>query len=186
MTKIRHQNKNGIAPYSQRRGGVKKWIFVLVIFALLFVTNKNAKNFTVKTIVVSVSPAFKFAGFISNVKENIIFLFKNKQGLREEMDSLKEKNAEMENELILLDYVKTENEELKTMLSRPDKKSYILGSIISKPPRSPHDMIIVDAGSSVGVGQGMKVIAHSNVLIGYVVDVFPNSSKVKLLSFSGE
>jgi len=183
MMKIHRQNKNGIATYPQRRSDVKKWIFILVIFVALVVTNKNAKKFTIKTIVVSAMPVFKLAGFISNTKENIIFLFKNKQELRENLESLGEKNAEMENELILLDYIKMENEELKTMLSRPDKKSFILGSIISRPPKSPYDMIIIDAGLNVGVTQGMKAIAYSNVLIGYVVEVFSNSSKIKLLSF---
>ena len=186
MTKIYRQNKNGHAPHSQGGKIIKTWIFIFVIFALLAITNKNAKNFTVKTIVISVSPVFKLANFISRVKEDIVFFFKNKEGLGKELNVLKEKNIELENELILLDYIKAENEELKTMLSRSDKKSYILGSIISRPPKSPYDMIIVDAGSNVGVAQGMKVIAYSNTLIGYITEVFPKTSKIKLLSFPGE
>lgn len=184
--KIYHQNKNKFVPRGQGRNIVKTWVFIFFVFTLIVITNKYAKNFTIKTIVISTSPVFKFTEIVSSAKKNIVFLFKNKQSLEEDIAVLKEKNAELENELILLDYIKTENEELKIMFSRPDKKSYILGSVILRPPKSPHDMIVADAGSSVGVVQGMKVIAHSNILIGYVVEVFPNSSKIKLLSFPGE
>jgi len=72
------------------------------------------------------------------------------------------------------------------MLSRPEKKSYILGSIISRPPQSPYDMVVVDTGSDNGVKQGMKAVAYGSVLIGHVAEVFPNTSKIKLVSYPGE
>lgn len=186
MTKIYRQNKNVFASRSESGNFVKKWIFIFVVLVFLAVTNKNVKNFTVKTVVVSASPIFKLARITSGVKENIISLFKNKEGMNTELVDLKDKNEKLENELILLDYIKMENEELKTMFSRSDKKSYILGYIISRPPKSPYDMIVADAGSNDGVALGMKVVAHSDALIGYVAEVFPDTSKIKLLSFTGE
>lgn len=186
MTKTYHQNRNIFASSAENKKFSKTLIFIFVIFSLLAVTNKNVRNWTVKTIVISASPVFKTANFAFGIKENIIFLFKNKEGLREELNGLKERNIEIENELSLLDYVKKENEELKIMLSRSDKKSYILGSIISRPPKSPYDTVVIDAGSSDGLAKGMKAVAYSNVLIGYVAEVFPNASKIKLLSFPGE
>ena len=104
----------------------------------------------------------------------------------EELNYLRERNIELENEIILLESAKKENEELKILLSRPDKKSYILGSIVSRPPQSPHDMIVLDAGSDNGVKQGMRAIAYGSVLIGHVVEVFPYASKIKLVSYPGE
>lgn len=186
MTKTYLQNKNIFASSAGNKKFAKTLIFIFVIFSLLVTTNKNVRNWTVKTIVISTSPVFKTANFILGIKENIVFFFKNKEMLQEELGVLKEKNIEMENELSLLDYVKKENEELKIMLSRSDKKNYVLGYIISRPPKSPYDMIVIDAGSSDGVAKGMKAVAYSNVLIGYVAEVFPNTSKIKLLSFPGE
>lgn len=59
-------------------------------------------------------------------------------------------------------------------------------SIISRPPQSPYDILIIDAGSDNGVRAGMPVTAYGNVLLGYVAEVFPTISKVKLISFSNE
>ncbi len=59
-------------------------------------------------------------------------------------------------------------------------------SIISRPPQSPYDILIIDAGSDNEVKAGMLVTAYGNVLLGYVAEVFPSTSKVKLISFSNE
>lgn len=179
MTKIYPQNRSG-------RKTRKTWIFIFAIFALLGATNGNARSFAVKTIVGATTPFFKFSRFTAEKKDGIFFLFRNKQSLEEEFNSLKEKNIELENRAILLESVRKENEELKILLSRPDKKSYILGSIISRPPQSPYDMIVIDAGSDNGVKQGMKAVAYDSVLIGHVAEVFPAVSKIKLVSYSGE
>lgn len=186
MTKIYLQNKNVFPSRAKKKSFAKTLLFVLVIFSLLASTNGSVRNWTVKTIAFSIAPVFKTAEFISGIKENIVFLFKNKEILMEEINDLKERSIEVENELMLADYIKKENEELKTMLSRSDKKNYILGYIISRPPKSPYDTVIADVGSDSGVVQGMKAVAYSNVLIGYVAEVFPNASKIKLLSFPGE
>lgn len=162
------------------------WLFIFAVFALLGATNGEARNWTVRIIVSAANPIFKFAGFMAEKKDNIFFLFKNKQSLEEGLDYLKEKNIELENEKNLLESVKKENEELKILLSRPDKKSYILGSIISRPPQSPYDIIVVDAGSDNGVRQGMKAIAYGSILLGHAAEVFPNASKIKLVSYPGE
>lgn len=179
MTKTYPQNRNG-------RKARKTWIFIFAIFALLGATNGNARSFAVKTIVGAASPFFKFAGLAVEKKDGIFFLFRNKQFLDEELNFLKEKNIELENEKILLESVRKENEELKILLSRPDKKSYILGSIISRPPQSPYDMIVIDAGSDNGVKQGMKAVAYGSILLGHAAEVFPGASKIKLVSYPGE
>ena len=179
MTKIYPQNRSG-------RKARKTWLFIFAVFALLGATNGEARSFAVKTIVGAVSPVFKFSHSVVEKKDSIFFLFKNKQSLDEELNYLKERNIELENEIILLESARKENEELKIMLSRPEKKSYILGSIISRPPQSPYDTIVVDAGSDNGVKQGMRAVAYGSVLIGRAVEVFSNTSKIKLVSYPGE
>jgi len=186
MTKTYPQNRSGLASPSSRRKTKKTWFFVFAVFTLLGATNADVRNFTVKTIIGAVNPFFKFSRFAAEKKDNIFFLFKNKQSLDEELNYLREKNIELENEIILLESAKKENEELKIMLSRPEKKSYILGSIISRPPQSPYDMIVVDTGSDNGVKNGMKAVAYGGVLIGHVAETFPIVSKIKLVSYPGE
>jgi len=179
MTKIYPQNRD-------KRKKRKTWILIFAIFALLGATNGNVRNFTVKAIINVTSPVFKFSRFVAEKKDSIVFLFRNKQSMGEELNYLREINIELENEIILLESTKKENEELKILLSRPEKKSYILGSIISRPPQSPYDMIVIDAGSDAGVKNGMRAVAYGSVLIGHVVEVFTNTSKIKLVSYPGE
>lgn len=189
MTKIYPQNKNGFASIGSRQSGrktKKTWIFIFAIFALLGATNGYARNFTVKIIIGAASPVFRFSYFVTEKKDDFFFLFKNKLSLGEELSLLKEKNIELENKVILLESIQKENEELKTFLFRPEKKSYILGSIISRPPQSPYDIIVVDAGSDNDVEKGMRAVAHGSILIGHVAETFPNTSKIKLLSYPGE
>lgn len=186
MTKTYPQNRNRFATPTNRQKIRKTWIFIFAVFALLGATNGEVRSFAVKTIINAVSPVFKFSSFVAEKKDGFFFLFKSKYSLEEELNYLREKNIEMENEAILSESIRKENEELKIMLSRPDKKSYILGSIISRPPQSPHDIIITDAGSNMGVKQGMKAIAYGNILIGHVAEVFSDISKIKLVSYPGE
>jgi cell shape-determining protein MreC len=58
--------------------------------------------------------------------------------------------------------------------------------IISRPPQSPYDILIIGAGSENGIKTGMLVMAQDNVLLGHVAEVFPAASKIKLISFSEE
>lgn len=193
MTKIYPQNKSGFALSTggsvyrtDRRRARKTWIFIFAVFALLGATNGEARNWTVKIIASAASPIFKFAGFAAGKKDSLFFLFRNKQSLNEELNYLKEKNIELENEVFLLESIRKENDELKIMFSRTDKKSYILGSIISRPPQSPYDIVVVDAGSDNGVKRGMKAVAYGSILLGHIAEVFPNYSKIKLVSYPGE
>ena len=88
-------------------------------------TNGNARSFAVKTIVGATSPFFKFSRFAME-KDGFFSCLENKQSLEEELNSLKEKNIELENKAVLLESAKKENEELKIILSRPDKKVIFL------------------------------------------------------------
>ena len=106
--------------------------------------------------------------------------------MEEELNSLKEKNIELENKAVLLESAKKENEELKIILSRPDKKVIFLVQSSLVLLNRPYDMVVIDAGSDNGVKQGMKAVAYGGILIGHIAEVFPGASKIKLVSYPGE
>jgi rod shape-determining protein MreC len=142
---------------------------ILVIFFLLIIFFAPARNVVVKFFVAVSRPLLNL-----NKKDDEVSVLKNRV-------------AELESKILLLEPLKKENEELKTIMSNaPAEKKYILGAIISRPPQSPYDVLIIDAGSDNEVKQGMKATAFSNILLGYVTDVFPKASKIKLVSFPGE
>lgn len=80
-----------------------------------------------------------------------------------------------------------ENDKLKELLGRkPDKYDDELAAILSYPPRTPYDSLIVDMGEDHGLMPGDLVYADMDYLIGHVDAVYPSSSLIKLFSSPGE
>lgn len=57
--------------------------------------------------------------------------------------------------------------------------------VLSAPPYTSSDTLIVEAGLSDGILSGEKVLGNGGVLIGEVTEVYQDSSKVLLESYSG-
>lgn len=113
-----------------------------------------------------------------------------KPDTKKENSRLIEENESLKTRIISLEYLEKENQELKSFFSRlPGEKTakeYILASIISKPPQSPYDVLIIDVGQDNGIKNGMRVFAYGDILLGYIVEVASKESKIKLFSFPGE
>ena len=87
--------------------------------------------------------------------------------------------------ILMLDALRKENEDLKNALGRMSKGNFVLGVILSRPPMSPYDTLVIDIGESDGVKVGNKVYADGDTLIGDVAEVYPSQSKVSLFSTPG-
>lgn len=141
----------------------KAFAVIVLLFLVLFVGfNKTAQQFILKSLTIG-------------------------SLLRDE--ELKEKNSVLETEVLSCAIIQKENEELKTKFYRQTlavEEKYILAGILSAPPRSPYDVLILDGGAENGIQNGMAVIAYNDILIGYVAETFPKTSKIKMVSFPGE
>ena len=62
----------------------------------------------------------------------------------------------------------------------------VLATILSKPSESVYNTLVIDVGLNQDIKIGSIVFALGNVPIGYVAEVFSNSSKVILFSNPGE
>lgn len=131
-------------------------------------------------------PLLKIKAGILDWWNETLTIWDDKKMLSGENKALREKIMELGTKIALLEILEKENAMFKAVLSLEEKREFILASIISRPPTNPYDMIIVDAGSSSGVKESMSVTAFGNVLLGYVIDVFKDTSKVKLISSFGE
>ena len=115
---------------------------------------------------------------------NTVFTFKN---------SLKKQNEELqlkllENNALLLNYnsILNENVQIKEILGRKNEKTnFLLSAILFQPNQSPYDTLVIDVGLVDGVEVGDLVFALGNIPIGHIVVAHTNSSKVVLLSNSG-
>ena len=152
-------------------------VFVLLtFFAFVFPNFSKGVSYTFSR------PVWIVEGFISSSFSYIknFFTFKH---------SLIVKNLALEEQLTSLtlketdyDILLRENEELKNELGRESSRNKIIVKVLSKPPRSPYDTVVVDAGSEDGLTLGSKVYMGENIIVGFVTNVTPHTSLVELFS----
>ena len=108
---------------------------------------------------------------------------------KEENATLKNKNLKLTYEMLELKEVKRENEILRQQLGFSDEMclngscfQWKMGRTIGRDPSNYGKYIIIDLGAKNGVKENQAVTVSGGVLIGKVVEVFNNSSKVVLIT----
>ena len=86
-----------------------------------------------------------------------------------------------------------ENLDLKARLGRPaplfSEKSgagRVLAAVVLRPPATPYDSLLIDAGEAEGLAIGDLVSAGGSLLIGRVSQTYEHQSRVTLFSATGE
>ena len=104
-----------------------------------------------------------------------------------ENSQLKEQLKSDERNQALFGIVQKENDDLKNILNRKSSdQNLLLSSVLVKPFLSPYDTLIIDVGSSSNISINDKVLVDGNTFIGYISEVYKNTSKVILYSSPGE
>jgi cell shape-determining protein MreC len=161
-------------------------IGIILALSLLFYLRMPIYSGLAKFFHIIARPVWKFE---SNLADRFNILFsksQSKESLIEENERLKARIEELENKFADRNVLAEENEKLKAALGRKESRNLVLASILSKPNRSFYDTLIVDAGLNEGIAAGDRVFAGGDVFIGTVESVFPETSKIKLLSTPGE
>lgn len=90
-----------------------------------------------------------------------------------------------ENALVMS--LQSENNQLRGLLGRSaDKKNMTLSAVLVRPPQTPYDSIVIDAGSGMGLKVGDTIYAEMNFAIGKVVEVSERTATVTLFSSAGQ
>lgn len=79
-----------------------------------------------------------------------------------------------------------ENLQLKSRLNRNAGLHVTLAGVLLRPPATPYDTLLVDAGSAEGILEGQLVSAGGTTVIGSVTQVYTHTSRVVLFSAPGE
>ena len=128
-----------------------------------------------------VSPLQKIVYNInSRVKETVDF-FLNFSEVKLENEQLKQKNAELANELIEYESLKDEVERLREALNFTESRSnynYVGVNIIGYSGSSLSDGYIIDKGSNDGIAKNMVVVSYKG-LVGKVTKVSSNFAVVQ-------
>lgn len=101
-------------------------------------------------------------------------LIKENEKLRSEVDVLSTR---------LLDYqiIKDENNDLKQFIGGFENiESFKVGRVVSRPPVTFYDTVLLDIGEDDGVFVGASVYINNNIIIGNVLEVYKNTSLVSL------
>lgn len=159
-------------------------MYVLFVFVLFFIFTFSGP----KTLIFGIaSPFWNLKTYIYYLVNDNVSLLLSKTSLIRENENLKLQIDKNKKDMILKDVLSAENEDLKIALNRKDSnKKSILSVILVKPFLSPYDTLIIDIGNDQNISIGDKVAAEGNTFIGYVSEVYSNTSKVVLYSSPGE
>ena len=120
-------------------------------------------------------------------KNSTVPFFETKAGLKAENNALKIEIAQTKVKLLKFSNLEIENREFRAREGRATTSpKTLLATVISKPPFSPYDTLLIDIGSFEGVRMGSTVTVFDNVLLGKIVEVNKHFSKVRLYSSPGE
>lgn len=170
------QNNKNIKP-------IKIGAAIIIIIALFVLLNITGLTKNIRTGVYWFSSPgqtilWKFGQSVSR----FFSAFGNINGLKMENKDLKKQLANLEAENGFLREVKKENDALREALGvglRNDFK-LTMASVISRDLSQ--DSVLVNKGSEQGISKGMAVITSGKYLVGRVVEIYGNFSKVMLIS----
>ncbi|MDP3763825.1 MAG: rod shape-determining protein MreC [bacterium] len=80
----------------------------------------------------------------------------------------------------------TQENKLLELLGRKQNTNVIVAAVLTHPPQTPYDVIIIDAGSNDSVTMGSEVSLPEGPILGVVYEVFSRKARVKLFSAAGE
>ena len=164
-------------PKSRNKAWISTWIVVGLL--LLTVLIGYSGSF--------VAPPFmRIGSFIHGVGAAAVGVFYSKNSVEAENQQLKDQLAQVQVDIDRDKLLLQENEDLKSLLGRHSKNASILATVLSKPPMSLYDTLVVDVGSSDQVSEGDTVLALGFVPVGTVNAVYAHTSTVQLFSSSGQ
>lgn len=158
------------------------FVFLLIIWRIDFISGSLTRILSVVAI-----PVWESENYIVGVLKEFSLSLVNKNKLIKENNVLKGKVNVLESRLYSRDLLFQENNELKKILGRQTvNRNMLFGKVLTKPNKSPYDILIIDIGIENGVNVEDIVFAYGDIPIGTIVELTKNSAKVKLFSSSRE
>lgn len=170
-------------PRNRVRGGYSKRA---VLLGAIFLIGAGMFTLLDNFIITAVSPLWRAENSFSRSLSSISAFFKTREDLINENSTLKDRLASLELELSASSLRQSENERLLELLGRHSEAGGIAVSVLTHPPQSPYDLLVVDAGERESVLLGARAFLPEGPEVGVVTQVSPSFSRVKLLSTSGE
>ncbi len=170
--------------YRRRNSLIPPGVFlgsgVILFFALLLVV----LQFVVPGFVArSASPFWMLGNGLTGATLGATSLFGNSSELTRERNQYADENLALHEENRTL---AAQIDDLKRLIgTTPETSRRILAGVLARPPVSPYDTIIVDAGSTKGVHVGAIAFGPGGVPLGTMANVTDVSARIELFSTGG-
>ena len=158
----------------------------IIILLAIFISGAVVFPFLGASVISAVSPVWKVENVIIRSLRKGVTLFASKKSLVEENIALKEKLSSLETEILFLSMGRVQEDTLLELLGRKRKSDTVVAAVLTRPPQTPYDVIIIDAGSNESLTVGSEVSLPEGPILGIISEIFPKSAKVKLFSAGGE
>jgi len=175
--KVNYPPKNRLRnPYLRR----------ILILILIFVLGATLFSLATDVIIAIVSPVWKAENVVVRSLRNGVTFLNSTKALLEENTALKEKISSLELRILDLSNNQIQESDLFQLIGRAENMDAIVAVVLTHPPQTPYDIIIIDAGSRDSVILGQEVSLPEGPILGTISEVFPRNAKVKLLSSNDE
>lgn len=99
---------------------------------------------------------------------------------------LKDRVASLEREAAAAGLRREQEASLAALLGRAPRAGEVFASVLTRPPQSPYDLFVIDAGEKDGIALGSRVALPEGPALGIISDIFSSSAKVRLYTSAGE
>lgn len=169
--------------YLYRKNNNSRWwlksliVFLLLTFFLL-VKFTSLGGFLSSIFLPMFSVGDKMYTLVDDLPESMW----SKERLSQEINILREKEKELNFNLMDMSALQFENRELKEALRIMPEQDFLSAFVIARPPQTSFDTLVINRGSSGGIKIGDLVLVSNSTMLGSVVEVNRYSSIVLLNS----
>lgn len=173
--------KSRRTPVPRRRQLLISFVIFAVILSLFFFF----PSFFSSTFSYVARMVWSSEQILLNQTEGLTTFFASRTQLVKNNESLKNALSDISLERITNTVLRAENARLREILNRPLDGKSILASVLVRPPRTPFDILIIDAGENDGIKKD-SIVTSDGVLLGRIVSVENHTSQVGLFSTTKE
>lgn len=131
------------------------------------------------------APFFHVRTYLETSRATIPAFFRSRNELLARIQSLEQELAQQQGREALYSYTFNENVELRKLLGASTSTPQVVAGVISRPPYTPYDTLILDKGATDGIVALAPVFYGSRMALGYVSAVYPHTAVVTLFSSPG-
>lgn len=176
-----------LLPNRRRREKNATFKVAAVVFCLLAVLflNRYPPEFLNRLLLPVAEPIWNLRDAVAGAGDGVYSFFTSKSDLLSNIRSLQLENSSLKIAVLSLQAKADQNEEFRKLGGRSADEKFILAAVLSRPPISPFDTFIIDAGEKDGAAIGDKVAVENNLIIGDITEVWPHTARVSLFSTPG-